>query len=76
MGDVLELGGAEIAHLQIESAFDLTICVLGQTDRAWLANAFQPRGDIDAVAHQIAVGFLNNITQMNPDAEFDAALRR
>ena len=37
---------------------------------------FKPRGDIDAVAHQIAVALLDHIAQMNADAEFDAALGR
>ena len=29
--------------------------------------------DVDAVAHQIAVAFLDDIAQMNADAELDAA---
>ena len=33
------------------------------------------RGDIDAVAHQVAVALLDDIAQMNADAELDAALR-
>ena len=36
----------------------------------------QSRGDIDAVAHQIAVALLDDIAQMNADAELDAALGR
>ena len=34
------------------------------------------RGDIDAVAHQIAVGLLDHVAQMDADAELDATLRR
>ena len=34
------------------------------------------RGDIDAVAHQVAVGLLDDVAQVNSDAEFDAALGR
>jgi hypothetical protein len=49
--DVLELGQAKVAHLQIESAFDLAVGVLGQTDRPGLGDAFKTRGDIDAIAH-------------------------
>ena len=41
-----------------------------------MANPFQPRGDVDAVAHQIAVGLLDDVAQMNADAELDAALWR
>ena len=50
-GDVLELGQAEIADLKIEPTPHLTIGVLGKADRSRVANALQPRGDVDAVAH-------------------------
>ena len=39
-----------------------------------LRNTFQPRSDIDAVAHQVAVAFLDHIAKMDADAELDAAL--
>ena len=48
----------------------------GQTDGAGLGNAFQSRGDIDAIAHQIAVALLDHIAEMDADAELDAALGR
>ena len=76
LGDVLELGRAEIGDREIEPPLDLPIGVLGQTDRAGLGDAFQPRGDIDAVAHQIAVGLLDDVAEMDADAELDAALGR
>ena len=37
---------------------------------------FEPRGDIDAVAHQIAVALLDHVAEMNADAEFDALFGR
>ena len=74
--DVLELGRAEISDLQIEPAAHLPIGVLGKTDRAGLGDPFEPGGDIDAVAHEIAVGLLDDVAQVNADAEFDAPLRR
>jgi hypothetical protein len=40
------------------------------------ANALQPRGDIDAVAHQIAVRLLHDVAEVNADAELDAAVGR
>ena len=55
LGDVLELGLAEIVDRDIEPALHLPIGVLGKADLAGLAIAFQPRGDVDAVAHEIAV---------------------
>ena len=41
LGDVLELGRAEIGDRQIEPAFDLAIGVLGETDRAGLGDALR-----------------------------------
>ena len=75
-GDVLELGRAEIGDREIEPPLDLPIGVLGKTDRARLRDAFQPRGDIDAVAHQIAVALLDDVAEVNADAELDAPLGR
>ena len=41
LGDVLELGRAEIGDREIEPSLDLTIGVLGQTDRAGFGDALQ-----------------------------------
>ena len=76
LGDVLELGRAEIADRQIEPPLDLPIGVLGKTDCAGRANALEPRGDVDAVAHQVAVGLFDDVAQMNADAKLDAPFRR
>ena len=54
----------------------LPIGVLGEADRPGLGDPLQPRGDIDAVAHQIAVALLDDIAEMDADAELDAALGR
>ena len=54
----------------------MPVGVLGKTDRARLGDAFQPRGDIDAVAHQIAVALFDHVAQMDADPELDAALGR
>jgi hypothetical protein len=76
IGDVLEFYRAEVADRQVEPPLDLAIGVLGQADRAWRGDAFETRGDIDAVAHQIAVGLLDHVAQMDADTELDPALRR
>jgi len=76
LGDVLEFGWSEIPDREIESPFHLPIGVFRETNRARLADAFQPRRDIDAVAHQVAVALLDDVAQMNADAELDAALFR
>ena len=74
LGDVLELRRAEIGDGEIEPPLHLAIGVLGQTDRARFGDAFQSRGDIDAVAHQVAVALLDDVAEMNADPEDDAAI--
>src|SRR5208337_1513865 len=76
LGDVLELGLTEIGDGEIEPALDLPIGLLGKTDSAGFSDAFEARGDVDAVAHQIAVALLDDVAEMNADAEFDALVRR
>ncbi len=34
------------------------------------------RGDIDAIAHQVAVGLLDHVAEMHADAELNSAVRR
>ena len=67
---------AEIGYREIEPPLHLTVGVLGQTDRARLANALEPRGDVDAVAHQVAVGLLDHVAEMNADAKLNAPIGR
>ena len=55
----------------VEPAFAPAIGVLGKADRARPGDAFQPRGDIDAVAHQIAVRLLDHVAEMNADSKLD-----
>ena len=74
--DVLELGRPEIGDRHIEPVARLPVGVLGETDRAGRGDPLQPRGDIDAVAHQIAVGLLDHVAEMNADAKVDAAFGR
>ena len=54
----------------------MTIGVLGKADTAWIRNTFQSCGNVDTVAHQIAVALLDNIAEMDADAKLDAALER
>jgi hypothetical protein len=76
LGDVLELGRSKIAHLQVESALDLAVGVLGQADRAALGDPLEPSGDVDAVAHEVAIQLLDDIAEMNANPELDALLGR
>ncbi len=54
----------------------MPIRILRQADRAGPGDPLQPRGDVDAVAHQVAVALFDDVTQMNADAKFDALFER
>ena len=41
-----------------------------------MATLWKPRGDINAVAHQVAVALLDHVAQMNADAELNALVWR
>ncbi len=68
--------GPRSRHRQIEPPLHLPIGVLGETDRARLGDALEPRGDIDAVAHEIAVALLDDVADVDSDAEFDPPVLR
>ena len=70
------MGRAEVSDLHLEPAAHLPIGVLRKTNCARLRNALKPRGDIVAVAHQVAVALLNDVADVNPDAEFDSPVLR
>ena len=56
-------------HREIEPPLGLAVSVVGKTDRTGFGDAFQSRGDIDPVAHQIAVALLDDIAEMDADAK-------
>ena len=74
--DVLELGRAKVDDLHLEPAAHLSIGILRKTNCARRSNALKPRGDIDAVAHEVAIRLLDDIADVNPDAEVDSPLLR
>src|SRR5580698_8261274 len=74
LGDVLEILSTEFAIVQIELALDLIEHLARNADATAIGNALQTRCDIDAVAHQIPVALLDNIAEVDTDAELDAAL--
>ena len=39
-------------------------------------NSFKPRGDIDSVAHEVAVALLDYVAEMDADPKFDALVGR
>ena len=75
-GDVLQRHRAEIADLEIEPPPDLPEGVVGDANPSGFGYALQASGDIDAVAHQVAVAFLDHVAEMDADPKFDALVRR
>src|ERR1700722_3863983 len=71
LGDVLEPRRTKIRDGEFEPRFHLAIGVLGKADCAGLGDPLQPRRDIDAVAHQIAIALLDDIAEVNADAKID-----
>src|SRR5258708_5560930 len=65
LDDILEFGLAKVADHEIEAALDLSVRVLRQTDRSGLRDSLETRGDVDAVAHQVSVAFLDYVAEMN-----------
>jgi hypothetical protein len=43
--------------------------MLGEANPSKLCDAFQPRGDIHALAHQVAVALLDDVADMDADGE-------
>ncbi len=66
----------EVGHLKLEPRLDLPVGVFGQTNPARLANPFQPGRDVHAVAHEVAVRFLDDVPKMNADAKLDTTFGR
>jgi hypothetical protein len=75
-GDILELSRAEVRDGEVEPSLDLPISLLGKTDRAGLGDPFQPRCDIDAIAHEVAVALLDHVANVDADAVLDPLLGR
>jgi hypothetical protein len=42
----------------------LAVGVLGKTDRPGLGDPLEPRSDVDAVAHEVAIGLLDDVAEM------------
>ena len=48
--------------------------MLGQTDRAGFRDALEPRGDIDAVSHKVAVALFHDVAEMDANPKLDAPI--
>ena len=76
LGDVLEFGRTEIRRRQVEPPFHLPVGLLRKTNRAGLRHAFNSGGDVDRIAHQVAIVLLDDVADMHADAKLDAPVLR
>ena len=76
ISDVLQRHRAEVGDLEIEPPFDLPIGVFRKTDRAGFGDSFESGGDIDPVAHEVAVALLHHVAEMDANPKFDALVGR
>ena len=74
-GNVLEGLRPKVVAGDLDLAPDLPIGVIRHANAARLGNAFQPRGDIDAVTEDVVV-IKNDVTDMDTDAKFDPLILR
>jgi len=70
-GDILNLLLADVLKCAFEPALDLIVHEARDADPARIGDALQSRGDVDAVAVNIAV-FDDYIARVDADAELDA----
>jgi hypothetical protein len=74
-GDVLQILLAHIGDDDLNLAADLLVGGGREADAAGLGNAFQPRGDVDAVAENVvAVG--EHVADIDTDAELEPPIGR
>ena len=74
LGDVLELGRAEIANRQIKPPLDLPI---GSSERqiAWAWRSLQARAILTPSPMRSPSRLLDDVAEMDADAELDATLQ-
>ena len=74
MSDVLKFFLAEIDERFFDAITHLPVRILREADAARIGDTFEPRCNVDSITHQIAVVFLDHITQMDADAKLNPAL--
>jgi uncharacterized membrane protein YeaQ/YmgE (transglycosylase-associated protein family) len=74
--DVLEASLPKVDTGFAQFVLRLTVGIHGQANPAGLSDVLDSRSDIDAVAHQTAVGLFDYIARMNADPKFDATVLR
>src|SRR5690242_13899413 len=74
--DVLQFAFAEIEELPLQLGTQLFVSRLRQANASGLRYPLQARGDVDAIAHQIAVAFLNHVPYVDADPKDNPAILR
>ena len=74
--NVFELLVAQILEFILQLVAHLFICRTRQANPVRFGDTFQAGSNVDTVAHQVAVALLDDVADMDADAEFDAALGR
>jgi hypothetical protein len=76
LGNVLEFFVPEIADGYIRSRSNLKVGMFRKANRTGFADIFEARGDVDAIAHEIAVRFLDHVAEVNANAEQNLPFQR
>src|SRR5262249_16038332 len=71
LDDVLELPFAQILERELRGVGDEIAHRARDEDRARLGDVFEPRGDVDSVAKNVAVLLHHHVAEVDADAEFD-----
>ena len=64
-----------ILEVCIEFVAYLTVSVFGDTDAAWLSNAFEPRSDVHTVTKYVAI-LDDDVANVYTDAQFNPIVLR
>ena len=73
-GDVFEVLVAKIDEIVFQLITHLFVGRIREANATGLRDPFQSRGDIDAVAHEVAIALFDNVAEVNADAEIDAVV--
>jgi len=73
--EILQRLLTEILEGEVEAARGVFLNARRDADTAGLGKAFEPRGDINAIAKYVAV-LDDDVALVDADAELDAAIRR
>ena len=71
--DVLDLSLAAVLEIGFDLAFDLAVDLAGDQDAAGIAQRFEPGGDVDALAIDVAAILDDDVAHVQPDPQLERA---